>query len=270
MIFDATLKEYFSEIDKTDLLTKEQEIELATSILEDNDPQARDIMIRSNLRLVVNIAKKYTGRNLTFADLIEEGNLGLMRAVDSFDPDFKVRFSTYAAWWIKQSIKRSLLLNAQPIHIPTYLVEMINNYKKTVSQLSSLLGRNPSIAEIAKKMKLPVRKTKVISDIVSSVSSNLQNGQSNDQADIFDNICDQNSDAPYSEMLTDEELKKTLDLVKTLDAREAKIITMRFGLDGAEPVDLKEIAVELNLTRERVRQIQKLALSKLKEHLTYD
>lgn len=270
MVFDATLKDYLKEIDRTALLTPEEEIELANNIIDHQDPESRDRMIRANLRLVVNIAKGYTGRNLTYGDLIEEGNLGLMRAVDTFDPEYGVRFSTYAAWWIKQSIKRSLLLNAQPINIPTYMVELINQWRQAKSELQASLGKEPTMTQIAKKMNIPVRKAKIISEIVTSLNSTGSSNPSEPDSDIFDSVCDSNFDAPYSAMLTDEELQKSLDLVKTLEPREAKILTMRFGLDGNEAVGLKEISEALNLTRERCRQLQKSALAKLKEQMTYD
>lgn len=270
MVFDITLKEYLKEIDDSPLLNKEEEIELANRIINYQDPAARDTLIRSNLRLVVSIAKNYTGRNLTYGDLVEEGNLGLMRAVDTFDPAYEVRFGTYAAWWIKQSIKRSLLLNAQPIHIPTYMVEMINQWKYSWAELQARNGKDPSIVEMAKKMGIPTPKAKIISDIVSSLNITGVTNPTDSDNDIFESLRDDNIDAPYSAMLTDEELRKSLDLIKKLDKREAKILTMRFGLDGNDAIGLQEIADILGLTRERCRQLQKSALAKLKEQLSYD
>lgn len=271
MAFDATLKDYLKEIDQAKLLSKEEEVELALRIIEDNDPEARDLLIRSNLRLVVKIAKDFAGRNLTFSDLIEEGNLGLMRAVDTFEPEYNVRFSTYAAWWIKQSIKRSLLLNAQPIHIPTYMVELINQFKHARTELTAALGKDPSITEIAKALNIPVRKATVINEIVATISSsgNTTSEQS-EYGDVFDSVCDDNAAAPYLNLLTDDEIHKALDLVEQLEPREARILTMRFGLDGGTPAETKDIALDLNLSTERVRQLQKQALKKLKEHLSYD
>ncbi len=172
--FDVTLKEYLKEIDELPLLTWEQEKELATRIIENNDPKARDILVRSNLRLVVNIAKRFSGKGMTPGDLIEEGNLGLLRAVDLFDPDHGVRFSTYAAWWIKQGIKRALLMNAQPIHIPTYMVELINHWRYTFSEQETALGRAPETEEMAQAMKLPLRKAKAIQQIVEVVNAGFQ------------------------------------------------------------------------------------------------
>ena len=161
MAFDVTIREYLQEIDETPLLDWEQEKALAGRIIEHTDPEARDWLIRSNLRLVVNIAKKFSGPGMTLGDLIEEGNLGLLRAVDSFDPEHGVRFCTYASWWIKQSIKRSLLTNAQQIHVPTYMVELVNQWRYSEAQLKSKLGRDPELEEVAKTVGLTVKKQKL-------------------------------------------------------------------------------------------------------------
>ena len=171
MAFDATIREYLREIDEASLLTKEQEKELGTLVMEQSDQWAREQLVRSNLRLVVNIAKKYGDRGMSLGDLIEEGNLGLIRAVDYFDPERGVRFSTYAAWGIKQSIKRALLENVQPVHIPTYMVALINQWRHIVAELESTLGRTPSVEEMADIMQMPLRKAKVIHRIVEVLSS---------------------------------------------------------------------------------------------------
>lgn len=270
MAFDVTLKEYLKQIDESPLLDREQECELAKKIIDENDPEARDRMVKSNLRLVVNIAKRFTGRNLTLADLIEEGNLGLLRAVDSFDPDYGVRFSTYAAWWIKQGIKRALLLNAQPMHIPTYMVELLNQYRHVAGEMQSRLGREPQLSEIAEEMQITMRKVKAINEIFNAINTSLNADSEQEDTLLEETLCDHNAIPPDHNMLSDEELSKALDLLETLEPREAQILTMRFGLDGAEPVNFKEIAEEIGLTRERIRQIQKEALEKLKECLTYD
>ena len=147
--FDVTLKDYLKEIDEASLLTWDEECELGTRIIEENDPWAREQLVRSNLRLVVNIAKKYAGRGMSLGDLIEEGNLGLIKAVDYFDPSHSTRFSTYAAWWIKQSIRRAMLENVQPVHIPTYMVSLINQWRHTSAELEAKLGRKLSVEEMA-------------------------------------------------------------------------------------------------------------------------
>ena len=157
IVFDETIKDYLTEIDAAPLLTWEQECELAQQIIDHNDPLARDQLVRSNLRLVVCIAKRFATGKLPLADLIEEGNLGLIRAIDSFDPSVGVRFSTYAAWWIKQCIKRALLLDCGPISVPTYMVELVNHYRQVVADLQSNLSNAPSVEQIAEEMKLKTR-----------------------------------------------------------------------------------------------------------------
>ena len=267
MAFDVTIKEYLTEIDESPLLNWEEEKELATAVLEYNDPHARDRLIRSNLRLVVNIAKKYSGRGLTLGDLIEEGNLGLLRAVDTFDPDHGVRFSTYSAWWIKQSIKRAILSNSQPIHIPTYMVELINQWRQVYAEQEARLGRTVSLEEMAGAMKVPIRKAKAIRDIVSVVDSGFQHDSTEQNAGLDEAIEDDTIMTPEEDLGTNEELHKALELLDQIDPREAEVLRLRFGLGGEEPLTLKEIGKKLGLTRERVRQLQKNALAQLNELL---
>jgi len=263
--FDATIKEYLKEIDQSPLLTWEQEKELSTRIIEDNDLEARDRMVRSNLRLVVSIAKKYSSNSMSLGDVIEEGNLGLLRAVDSFDPEHGVRFSTYASWWIKQSIRRSLLINAQPIHIPTYMVELINQWRYTSSNLESSLGRPPEIQEVAEEMKVPLKKAKIIQKIVETVDAGFKGDSSDENSGLNETIEDHHVALPEEELGTEEELKKAIKLLSNIEPREAEVLTLRFGLNGIEPLTLKQIGAKLDLTRERVRQIQRSALAKLNE-----
>ncbi|MEN6384049.1 MAG: sigma-70 family RNA polymerase sigma factor, partial [Phycisphaerales bacterium] len=167
-IFDTTIKEYLTEIDESPLLTWEQECELANRVIDSDDPEARDILVRSNLRLVVSIAKRFATGKLSLGDLIEEGNLGLIRAVDSFDPTVGVRFSTYAAWWIKQTIKRALLMDSGPLSIPTYMVELVNQYKQVYTELQKKLSAVPNVNQIAHEMKLPLKKIIAIKEIADS------------------------------------------------------------------------------------------------------
>lgn len=268
MAFDTTIKEYLKQIDEAPLLNWEQEKEIANKIISDNDPKARDKLVRSNLRLVVNIAKRFSGRGMTLGDLIEEGNLGLLRAVDTFDPEHGVRFSTYASWWIKQSIKRAILANSQPIHIPTYMVELINHWRYLTADLESQLGRTPELEEMAGEMKVPLRKAKAIQQIVSVVDAGFQGDSTEESAGLNEAIQDNKITAPEDVIGSDEEIAKAVKLLSEIDPREAEILNLRFGLDGQEPLTLKQIGKKLDLTRERVRQIQRNALARLNELMT--
>ena len=265
MAFDATIKEYLKEIDESPLLSWDEEKELAMAVIEDNDPAARERLIRSNLRLVVNIAKKYSGRGMSLGDMIEEGNLGLMRAVDTFDPDHGVRFSTYSAWWIKQAIKRAILNNAQPIHIPTYMVELINQWRQLYAELESKLGRTVSLEEMAYAMKVPIRKARAVRDIVQVVDTGFQYDSHEENAGLDESIEDGRMETPEQCLGSNEELARALELLDEIDPRESEVLRLRFGLDGREPLTLKQIGKTLGLTRERVRQIQRDALAQLNE-----
>lgn len=265
-VFDATIKDYLGEIDDAPLLSWEQECELADDIIENDNPEARDQLVRSNLRLVVSIAKRFATGKLAFADLIEEGNLGLIRAVDSFDPSVGVRFSTYAAWWIKQTIKRALLSDAGPISVPTYMVELVNQYRHIYMELTTKLSTPPSPVQIAEEMKLPLKKVIAISQIVDSINTSGHDELSGDD----DSHTYQNQDAacnnlPQDELTNTEELAKAVKMLDKLGEREAGVLKLRFGINGNEPLTLKQIGVKLGLTRERVRQLQQSALKQLNE-----
>lgn len=248
----------------------EEEHSLGKLITEENDPWARDQLVRSNLRLVVNIAKKYGNRGMSLGDLIEEGNLGLLRAVDYFDPHRGTRFSTYAAWWIKQSIKRALLENIQPVHIPTYMVTLINQWRHTTAELESRLGRKPNVEDMADIMQLPLRKAKVIHRIVDVLgsSSELSSNDVPEDDQLLEAILeDKNACQPEDVLAEVEEKAKALRLLNEIDPREASILRLHYGLDGNKPMPLREIAEELGLTRERIRQIRRDALTKLYEFM---
>ncbi len=271
IVFDETIKEYLTEIDEAPLLTWQQECELAQRIIDNDDPAARDQLVRSNLRLVVSIAKRFATGRMSLGDLIEEGNLGLIRAVDSFDPSLSVRFSTYAAWWIKQCIKRALLLDSGPISVPTYMVELVNQYRHILAELQTKLADEPTLAQIAEEMKLPVKKVTAIKEIVDSTATSmqaesLQTNQSYEEtmSAVFEQI-------PEEDELTGaEELQKVVKMLDKLEKRDAELLKLRFGINGTEPLTLKQIGAKLGLTRERVRQLQQNALKQLNELMSYE
>ncbi len=264
------LEIYLRQIDQAPLLTADQERELCWLIMHENCPQAREQMIRSNLRLVVNISKRYASRGLPLIDLIEEGNLGLLRAVEAFDPEQGARFSTYASWWIKQSIKRALINSVQPVHIPAYMVELIARWKKTSTDLSDQLGRQATIQELADALEMTTRKVRIIRKAVRACQRPIQNGGGSDDQgpNLAELICDFRSPSPPDAVLNRDEVSTIRLLLDAIDQREATILRMRFGLDGQEPLTLKEVGQRIGLTRERVRQIEIDALQKLNSRMT--
>lgn len=259
------LQIYLRQINETPLLTAEQEKELGWRIINDDCPVARDHMIRANLRLVVSIAKNYVNRGLSLQDLIEEGNVGLMRAVEGFDPAQGARFSTYASWWIKQAIKRALINAVQPIHVPAYMVELIARWKQAFRKLEGELGRQPTLQELAEEMDLPLRKIRIIRRAVKAfrVPAQTPVDENGDAMSLGDLLADERSMAPDECVLRDDELRTIRRLLDAIDEREARILRLRFGLDGQEPLTLKQIAAEIGISRERVRQIADEALRKL-------
>jgi RNA polymerase primary sigma factor len=260
------LETYLREINETALLSARDEQELAVAIGQ-GDNRARDRMVRANLRLVVNIARGYTGKGLGLQDLIEEGNLGLLRAVEGFDPGVGTRFSTYASYWIKQSIKRALINTAKTIRIPAYMVELLSKWRRATARLAEELGRTPTPEEIARVLGLPRKKLPIIKKAIRIYNSTPQTDQPEAGWSLGEMIMDESMRSPEDELLASDNLTHVKQMLETMDQREATVLRMRFGLNDLEPRTLKEIGESLGLTRERVRQIETEALGKLAEGL---
>ena len=265
-ISDDSVRLYLREIGKIPLLKADEELELAHRVKK-GEQDAKDKMAEANMRLVVSIAKRYVGRGLDLLDLIQEGNTGLLRAVEKFDPDKGFKFSTYATWWIRQAITRAIADQARTIRIPVHMVETINKLLRTQRRLTQELNREPTNEEIAKAMELEVSKVEHIMKIKQDISS-LDASIRDDEEDsvLSDFIEDEDTISP-EESATGQLLKEQVkDMLRSLTEREQKIIKMRFGLEDGKSHTLEEVGQEFSVTRERIRQIEAKALTKLRKH----
>lgn len=263
---DAGFQQYLRDIAQFPLLTREEEVVLAKKISK-GDQKARAHMVRSNLRLVVKIARDYSNYGLPLLDLISEGNIGLMKAVERFDPAKGGKLSTYAAWWIKQSIKRALANQGKTIRLPVHLVDKISKIRRVSTQMTEELGREPTDDELAEEIGLAVAKvTALKAAAVRPTSLDAPIGE-DDSTEFGEIVGDMEAQDPF-ELLRDKDLRDEVgDLLELLDDRERRIINSRFGLDGSKPKTLEEVGEKFGVTRERIRQLQNIALGKLRKGL---
>ena len=266
----TVLNSYLREINRVPLLRAEEEHELAILIQEHGDLEAREHMIRANLRLVVSIAKNYSGRGLTLMDLIEEGNVGLMRAVEKFDPAAETRFSTYATWWIKQSIRRSIVNTVKTVRVPSYLVEIIGRVRLRRSELEQELGREPTLHELADALEIDKGNLRVLKRAIRAAQTGSGTVSLQSMPGANDTIVDKDMRSPDEVFFHRYDLAKIDELLGSISEREETILRLRFGLDPEHraPLTLKEIGSRIGLTRERVRQIEAEALRRLQKLAT--
>jgi len=265
---ETTIETYLRDVNTVPLLTAAEEIDLSKK-LRAGDLHAREKMVRANLRLVVSIAKCYVNRGLSLLDLVEEGNLGLLKAVERFDPNKGFRFSTYGTWWIKQAIRRALVNQAKTVRIPSYMVEMIAKWKSTSTEMQNKLGRTPNETEIRRELDLPAESYEILkrtmnSSIANSRPISLELMWASRDPALSDKAFEQKDDS-YSQ----EDLRMVEEILGAIDEREAEILKLRYGLENGKPLTLREIGERLSITRERVRQIEKQALRKLHQKFAH-
>ena len=267
-VSDDSVRLYLREIGKIPLLSAEEEMELARRIIK-GDKKAKDKMAEANMRLVVSIAKRYSGRGLDFLDLIQEGNTGLLRAVEKFDPDKGFKFSTYATWWIRQAITRAIADQARTIRIPVHMVETINKLLRTQRRMTQELNREPTIEELSKELDMEPEKIEYVIKIkqdISSLDASVGRDGEDDESALQDFIVDEDTVSP-EDSATSQLLKEQVqDMLSSFSDREQKIVRMRFGLDNGKNHTLEEVGQEFAVTRERIRQIEAKALAKLRKH----
>lgn len=259
----SPLELYLKAINDTPLLSAEQERELAERVAI-GDFAAREHLVKANLRLVVSIARGYLGKGLSLEDLIEEGNLGLIRAVEGFDSMMDTRFSTYASYWIKQSIRRAVMNNGKPIRLPAYMVSLLAKWKRVNAALTDRLGRQPTPEEIGKQLRLSKKKVGIVAKAIRVNSlTPYPEGDEEQGIPIDDVLIDDRRKSPDAELIESDDLDRVMRQLGQLDDRESIVIKMRFGLEDYSPMTLREVGERLGLTRERVRQLENQALAKL-------
>lgn len=267
-VSDDSVRLYLREIGKIPLLNAEEELKLAYEVVA-GSKKAKDKMAEANMRLVVSIAKRYSGRGLDFLDLIQEGNTGLLRAVEKFDPDKGFKFSTYATWWIRQAITRAIADQARTIRIPVHMVETINKLLRTQRRMTQELNREPTIEELGKELEMEPEKVEYVIKIKQDIQSlDAGVGRDDDDADsvLQDFIEDEDGETPEQSATTQLLKEQVQSVLSTLSDREQKIVRMRFGLDNGKSHTLEEVGQEFAVTRERIRQIEAKALAKLRKH----
>lgn len=265
-IADDSVRLYLREIGKIPLLTAEEELALAQRVVA-GEKKAKDQMAEANMRLVVSIAKRYVGRGLDLLDLIQEGNTGLLRAVEKFDPDKGFKFSTYATWWIRQAITRAIADQARTIRIPVHMVETINKLLRTQRRLTQELNREPTNEEIAKEMEIDVEKVEHIMKIKQDISSLDASVRDDEEDSVLGDFIEDEDTVTPEEAATGQLLKEHVkDMLSALTEREQKILKLRFGLEDGKSHTLEEVGQEFSVTRERIRQIEAKALAKLRKH----
>lgn len=260
------LRDYFREIRKIPVLSPQEEIELAKKA-QKGDEEARVKLIRSNLRLVVKIARKYEKLGLPLADLIEEGNIGLIKALERFNPRLGYRFSTYASWWIRQHVIRAIANQARTVRIPVYMGELLHKMRKVTEKLTQKYGRRPTDKELARELKIPIEKVQQLKLASQTITSLDKPVSEEGEADFIDLLQDDEIEA-VDELVNLFKKEEVEELLSMMDERSREVIRMRFGLDTGLPKTLAEVARKFNLTRERVRQIEKEALAKMRKILT--
>ena len=265
---DDSVRLYLREIGKIPLLSNEEEVDLAYRIVK-GEKKAKDKMVEANMRLVVSIAKRYSGRGLDFLDLIQEGNTGLLRAVEKFDPDKGFKFSTYATWWIRQAITRAIADQARTIRIPVHMVETINKVLRATRKLTNELNREPTVEEIANEMGMEPEKIDYVMKIKQDIASlDATVGRDGDDEDsvLGDFIEDEGRVSPEDAAAAQMLKEQIAEILSSLSEREQKVVKLRFGIGGGRPHTLEEVGAEFSVTRERIRQIEAKALSKLRKH----